>query len=1367
MNNENGKIWFGLGLDNEELKRDAEQSRNIIKGIGDKTVAEGARIDNAYKKITSAATAIFSAVAIKQFGMELIDITGKFQTFQAVLTNTLQSPLKALQAMQMLQDFAATTPFQVDALTGAFVKLANQGFIPTRAEMMKLGDLASSTGKGFDQLAEAIIDAQTGEFERLKEFGIRASKEGEKVTFTFKEQKTQVDFAASSIRDYVLSLGELKGVAGANAEIAKTLTGQYSNLQDTITQTMNKIGQSSEGALSGALSGTAYLVEHYEEIGRILGVLIASYGTYKAAVLAYAVAQKIAVSAGNIKAFFELAKGIKTAKDAQIALNLAMGANPFIKLASILMTIGGLIWAFAKNTSDATDEVTGLNKAMKDAGAEFEKEAAKVQTLQDVMNNSKVAYDERKRALNELKSIIPGYNAELNKEGILINNNTEAIKSYLTQLEKQIKLKAIQEEKEEAIRKKRQLEKQVRNQEVIYQRAKENIPDVVYGGDAGIEGQRHALNNAAKAERELNRLQSELTATNKTLGELDGEFISTSKDGSKAEDTIKSFSEQLQTAAGRVTTLKSELAQLKAGKGNEADFVKAIKSKQEELTEAEQSYNLLLGVDKKYLKEKETEFEKAEKAVKDMQAKAASDLYSEAIALKRKQITDKIALIEFDRDNTIAVIEAEKQAYLQLAVASGVKLSDVDTSMYDNRIKTVTLSAKIDTDNVNVEEADKIKTQLEALQQEFETYEQERTRIQAEYAAKRKKMYEADGETLKQGFNQGNVDELNRAQTEALNAVDLEIANREASFNAWVSKLVGLGLEQLEEALQTAKKTLNSDNANLSDKEKASLRAKITALEKQIEVEKTKSPEQRAAEKSKKQWGDTIKVMNEVQDTVGNIINSFDGLDEATKEALSAATNIAGGIIGMITGIQALAVTGAEAIKGVERASVILAVIGTAVQIITAIFNLAGAAEKRHQEALKEIANNKLAMQREYNQLLFEQNMLLKEASSVFGVDEITKAINAFAQYKDQLTKYKEELKGTMPAMNSFERMTNDMLGSYNKRLNDYKNGIGALNEITVKTGHVKTGLFGWGKGRDIYTSILQVYPDIIDKEGKLNIERAKAIVATQTMSDENKNLLQSLIDMQENAEKAMEELNDYLNSTFGELGGSIMDSITDGITNGTDAWKEFGKTGASVLEKLGKQIAYELFFSEKFKSLQNQLQNIYGSGKSPEEVAKDARDAVSNFYNGIGNDMQNAEDWLKQWQDEAERQGLELWSGGEREASKKGFASMSQESADELNGRFTAIQGHTYSISELLNRELKANTESVVATRNLATSMASDMKALTENSAQALKHLAGIEVNTDKLHAIDTNISDMGQAVKSLKSSIDDISLKGIHIKR
>lgn len=224
--------------------------------------------------------------------------------------------------------------------------------------------------------------------------------------------------------------------------------------------------------------------------------------------------------------------------------------------------------------------------------------------------------------------------------------------------------------------------------------------------------------------------------------------------------------------------------------------------------------------------------------------------------------------------------------------------------------------------------------------------------------------------------------------------------------------------------------------------------------------------------------------MNEVDDTVNNIISDFDGMDDATKAALSAATNIAGGIISMITGIQALAVTGAEAIKGVERASVILSIVGTAVSLITSLFGLSSKAEKEHQEALKEVAENKLEMQRQYNLLLMEQNLLLKEATSIFGEDQIEKAANAVKVYRDAIAEYKEVLKGDKPTYQfQFNPKGNWGLDEYNAKLNAYNQGIGALNDITIKTGSYTTGAWFWKKQHDIYTSVLQVYPDLIDGE--------------------------------------------------------------------------------------------------------------------------------------------------------------------------------------------------------------------------------------------------------------------------------------------
>ena len=199
----------------------------------------------------------FSVTAVLGFAKAVFDTTANFEKLGAVLKNTLGSGAQASLALEGIKEFAKTTPFAVAELTASFVKLANQGFIPTTNQLRQLGDLASSTGKGFDQLTEAIIDAQTGEFERLKEFGIRASKSGDQVKFSFKGVETQVKFNNEAIREYITSLGDYEGVAGAAAAVSGTLGGKVNNLGDAWDNFLNSIGTLLKPVLTGALNVTA------------------------------------------------------------------------------------------------------------------------------------------------------------------------------------------------------------------------------------------------------------------------------------------------------------------------------------------------------------------------------------------------------------------------------------------------------------------------------------------------------------------------------------------------------------------------------------------------------------------------------------------------------------------------------------------------------------------------------------------------------------------------------------------------------------------------------------------------------------------------------------------------------------------------------------------------------------------------------------------------------------------------------------------------------------------------------------------------------------------------------------------------------
>lgn len=263
-----------LGLDNSQFNKKLKDSKDKLEDFGDEAEKSGKKAKDGFDGAGKGASgfggiakglgpiigAAFAADTLIQFGKNVINTTAEFQKMEAVLTNTLGSSSAAKVAMDEITEFASKTPFAVNELTESFVKLANRGFVPTTDQLRALGDLASSTGKSFDQLAEATLDAMTGEFERLKEFGIRASSEGDRVKFTFKGVTTEVEKTDAAIKDYLISLGDAEGVSGAMAAISETVGGKISNLDDNFTQLYKSIGDSSSGLIAGILDLSNALV---------------------------------------------------------------------------------------------------------------------------------------------------------------------------------------------------------------------------------------------------------------------------------------------------------------------------------------------------------------------------------------------------------------------------------------------------------------------------------------------------------------------------------------------------------------------------------------------------------------------------------------------------------------------------------------------------------------------------------------------------------------------------------------------------------------------------------------------------------------------------------------------------------------------------------------------------------------------------------------------------------------------------------------------------------------------------------------------------------------------------------------------------
>jgi hypothetical protein len=207
-----------------------------------KTSAGFTNLGSTIRRAKRTLVGFFAVREMIRFNSMVMGVTATMAGYQAVLANTLQNQQAGQASFQMITEFARKTPFQVDNLTGSFVKLVNRGFMPTRAEMTQIGDVAASQGKKFDQYVEAILDAQTGEFERLKEFGITARKQGDLVAVSFKGQTKTIAATNDSITNYLVGLGKLEGVSGSMDVMSQELGGKLSNLSDTWGMTMYAIG---------------------------------------------------------------------------------------------------------------------------------------------------------------------------------------------------------------------------------------------------------------------------------------------------------------------------------------------------------------------------------------------------------------------------------------------------------------------------------------------------------------------------------------------------------------------------------------------------------------------------------------------------------------------------------------------------------------------------------------------------------------------------------------------------------------------------------------------------------------------------------------------------------------------------------------------------------------------------------------------------------------------------------------------------------------------------------------------------------------------------------------------------------------------
>lgn len=1352
MNGVQGAIHFVVTGDETDLLRALSSSRSAIIASGDTAEKEGAKIEQMFKRATSSVFAFFSAAQATSFVKSMATVHGEFQQIEIALETILGNEREAATLMNQLRETAAKTPFDMKGIANGAKQLLAYGedAATVNETLIKLGNIAAGLSQPLGDLVYLYGTTMTQgrlytqDFNQFVGRGIPMIKElAEYFGVAESEVRGLVEAGKvgfPEVQAVISSLTEEGGMFFNLMEKQSTsVIGKISNLGDAWDAALDKMGESSEGFIYTGIEGLTYLVEHYDTVLKILGTLVTAYGSYKAALIAINAIQKVSATVVATRALLAQTQMLTRATQAQILFNQAVKANPYVLAFSALTTVITALVMFCDKSDEAEDSVSRLENANKKASEEFDKEAAKIKSLQDVVSNANVAYDERKKALDKLREIVPEYNASLSKEGELVNNNTDAIKDYLVHLEKQIKLKAAQEELEEAYKEQRELQREwdSAREDLSLKRTNSAYYDKPIIDVAGMFGQR----DLQKAEARFNDVDARLTKVNQTIASLNSEIATTSTETNSSTKQFKTFSEQLEAAKNKVTTLKAELKDLLAGKGNEESFVKAIEDKRKELKAAEDAYDTLRGIDPKskkastssttdYKTKIANEGRELERLYKDMELsiqRARIDAMDEGLekVLAENELNHKAELeaIERQKEDTLLKIQEREKTIWESKNPDWKKKGMTFTPTTTELPKDVASQFDALTKAANDRLVTDNKKALDDMLSDYMSYEQKRSKIKEEYDKKRQSLYNEDG-SFRSGVSQGNVDELNRSETEALKAVDEEFAQREATYQSWMEAIANMTLRQLEAVLAKAEQELAEleQSGDADDSQMAVARAKVNTARKKVEkanADNDLTPGKRTI----KEWEDLYKTLMEaekefesvgdaVEGTAGKIISSAGQIMTSTLSMINSIITLA---TTSSTGIQTAATASAKAIQTVEKASVILTIISAAMQVAMAIINLFNK-DDEYQEEIERL-------QERIDQLQWELENT--EASRLNENLDILKLVKS--TYAEVTTEVLKLHSAGMSTWGSFYQIIGKVI--YKKEI--LKKTSQEIAKTYANLEYTVDKALGEKRFDDAKNQLANIAQQQLLIQEQIRNEDAKKKTDHGKIADWER----QIIELGEEANKIINDIvEEIMGGSAADLASELGDAFIEAFRAGEDAAEAWGEKVDDIVANVIKRMLVS-------KYLEEPLGDIFDKYKS--KWYKDGEfagiDAIMESMNGFANDLNAVGDEFQTiWDSLPDSiKNLITVTDDAREASERGIATASQESVDENNGRLTVIQGHTYTMNE-------------------------NVKLIVLLGDKILEAINIIRANTEYCKRLD----NIDKQISSMRNKLDEIGDDGLRVK-
>lgn len=1300
--NNNGSLSFEVKLELDKLRADVKHATAEMAKIGKSATDEGKKIDSAFSGISKTIASIGTAFSAQQLIQQIVKVRGEFEKLEVSFATMLRSEERASALMNQLVSTAATTPFGLQDVAGGAKQLLAYGMEAEKINdtLIRLGDIAAGLSIplgdmtylfGTTMVQGRMYTQDLNQFvgrgiplikEFAEQFGVAESEVKNLVT----EGKIGFPELQKAIMSMTSEGGQFAGLMEAQS---KTIAGQIANLEDAIDSMFNSIGKANEGIISDTIGIASKLVENYEQVIKILVTLVGTYGAYRLALLSVAAAQKLALLATMTQEWYAMGKALGFATANQIMFNNASKANIYVALATAILGVVVAVKAFSKSENESKKVIDECNEKIQqqqkeleelekreNAVAEAEKNAAqntaseinRIELLVSAIHDETNSLDDRRKAIKELQSIVPNYNASIDDEGRLYRENTQSVEDYIDSLNRLAIAKALQSKREELVSKRisaemdrrravkeeeyaqkgvdtanknrdkarqeyddkmDEWEKSTNKSRNIFVRAAFSTPE----GQAAMQGtseiERTALN---AAEQRVEVAEKLLETAQGAIKVADGEIKATSEDLALLDDSMKGYSDELkQINKPKPTTTGG-------GSGNNADN-QAKKEAERKLKLQQELADELLDQQK-------------------ANEQAEIDLMEEGSAKRLRQI-------RYDFKVRKAEIEKQEKDWKKQNIEAGIATGENGLTEEQTRAINIANRQNEQSRSKSVAEvrADEKRSMNEYLA-EYGSLQEQKLALAELYAEK-----------IANAVNDGEKKALQAQYRDAVSAIDIEI-NKSVSV---ISKAFGDMSEKTSKELRTIADDAEAAYKFLQGGEWSDEKGMLFGMSKDT--------------------FDSLRLNNQQMEELANII----------KRLRNDADDAAVGFDKIKQGLDKLKDAGND----VEKLREAIALLkqgfddyGNAIGFVGDALGKLG--DAFGNDTLSDISEG-------INGVLGAMDSAFKgaEAGTIFGPIGMAAGaalgfVSSLAQSIGQLFDKKHERK-----IKALQGQIDDLGRAYD-RLGDTLDNVYSRDAAAIL------------------------------KEQNVNLAKQKALIQQQIKEEEakwktDKDKIKAWRDELADIDAQMQENRiAAVDAIFGQ-------DVNTAIENFADAWGSAWSEGTSKV-KAAKDMVRDMMKSMVNESVKATIESSDAMEKIRTKLQQFYADNVLTVAEQdtiikMAEDLQRELDAQYGW---AENLYRDTYS---QEGSSRGFESMSQDTASELNGRFATMV-------ELQAKQLNKSAEISIDTSAIRQTMqltATNVEEIRNMSLLSIGHLERIAKNTNELYGINNRLAKIEEYTSRL----------------